>query len=94
VKQISDQIEREVLRRAGGRCEGRIEDPRMKLPSERCEAKGTDDEPLEFVVSFWAEMADAPITATDVSLLCAECYAESETAHEWDHWDYLMSKDD
>jgi hypothetical protein len=94
VKQISDQIEREVLRRARGRCEGLIEDPRMKRAAEPCRAKSTEDDPLEFVVGFWAEMDDAPIQAGNVSLLCAECYARSETAQEWDHFDYLVSKDD
>jgi hypothetical protein len=90
-ERLTPEIMRQVRRRAGNRCEGRVDDGRMKRSGERCRARG---DALEFHVSFWAGMADDPYTAADVCLLCEECYDNSADAEQQRHFDYLMTKDD
>jgi hypothetical protein len=90
MRDIPEEIYRQVLRRAGNRCEGAIEDPRMRRSAERCGAR----KDLNLYIGFYDEISDEPLRVSDVHLLCEECYSNSETANQWAYYDWQLAKDD
>jgi hypothetical protein len=87
---IPEEIERQVLKRAGNRCEGEVDPSGRMKRTERCTAK----KDLDLYVCFSAQMAGEPLRASDVTLLCEACYDNSETSEQWAHLNYMISKDD
>lgn len=84
-------LERDVRKRAGNRCEGWIDDWRMRDSAQRCTARG---DVLDLYLGFEAWLSDDPITARGIGLFCEACYDRSETAEASAHRDFLLSKDD
>jgi hypothetical protein len=82
---IPKEIQRQVFARSRGRCEGQVDDGRMKY-SERCTKRG-DDWSL-YVAYGYDEEHVGPMKASYVKLLCEECYEQTEGGQReaYDRW--------
>ena len=81
-------LERQVRRRAGNRCEGILEDSWGNALG-RCPKRGDE---VDLYLTFQGALGDE-ITARDIMLFCDDCYECSESAEEFAHFAYMLSKD-